>query len=106
MSTTTTASLLPPEETRGFVHRRWEEEIVPALSRYIAIPAKSPAFDREWAAHGHIDRAVALVEDWSRRRPIEGLAVETFRLPGRTPVILAETPGASSETILLYGHCD
>jgi acetylornithine deacetylase/succinyl-diaminopimelate desuccinylase-like protein len=105
MSTTTT-SPLPPEETRGFVHRRWEDEIVPALSRYITIPAKSPAFDPEWSAHGHIDRAVALVEDWSRRRAIEGLAVETFRLPGRTPVILAETPGAAPETILLYGHCD
>jgi acetylornithine deacetylase/succinyl-diaminopimelate desuccinylase-like protein len=101
-----TTRLPPPEETREFLHRRWDEEVLPALARSIAIPAKSPAFDPEWSAHGHIDNAIALVEDWSRRQPIEGLAVETFRLPGRTPVLLAETPGAAPETILLYGHCD
>jgi len=89
-----------------FFERRWEEDILPTLTRYIEIPAKSPAFDPEWAAHGHIDRAVALIEDWSRRRPIEGLTVETVRLPGRTPLILLEVPGTSAETVLLYGHCD
>jgi acetylornithine deacetylase/succinyl-diaminopimelate desuccinylase-like protein len=106
MSTTTPTSPLPPEETRSFVHRRWEDDVLPALGRYIEIPAKSPAFDPEWAAHGHLDRAIGLIEAWSRGRPIEGLAVETSRLPGRTPVLLAETPGAAPETILLYGHCD
>src|SRR5207249_2900774 len=89
-----------------FVERRWEEDILPALARYIEIPAKSPAFDPQWAEHGHIDRAVALIEDWARRRPIEGLTVETVRLPGRTPLILLEVPGTSVETVLLYGHCD
>src|SRR5437899_9920095 len=89
-----------------FVERRWEEDILPTLTRYIEIPAKSPAFDPEWAAHSHIARAVALIEDWSRRRPIEGLTVETVRLPGRTPLILLEVPGTSAETVLLYGHCD
>ncbi len=103
---TVTPTPLPPDETRDFVHRVWEAEILPALTRYIAIPAKSPAFDPEWSAHGHIDQAVGLIEAWSRGRPIEGLTVETFRLPGRTPVLLAETPGAAPETVLLYGHCD
>jgi acetylornithine deacetylase/succinyl-diaminopimelate desuccinylase-like protein len=105
MSTRTPAPL-PPEETRRFVHRRWEDDVLPALSRYVEIPAKSPAFDPEWSAHGHLDRAIRLIEEWSRGRPIEGLTVETFRLPGRTPVLLAETPGAAAATILLYGHCD
>jgi acetylornithine deacetylase/succinyl-diaminopimelate desuccinylase-like protein len=105
MSTATTRPL-PSEETLQFVQRRWEEDVLPALSQYIEIPAKSPAFDPEWSAHGHIDRAVALVEAWSRRRPIEGLNLETFRLPGRTPVILAEVPGTAPETVLLYGHVD
>ncbi len=89
-----------------FVERRWEEDVLPTLTRYIEIPAKSPAFDPQWAAHGHIDRAVALIEDWSRRRPIEGLTVETVRLPDRTPLILLEVPGTSADTVLLYGHCD
>src|SRR5262247_4175134 len=101
-----TTSPLPPRETLTFVQRRWEEDVLPALTRYIEIPAKSPSFDREWAAHGHLDRAAALIDEWSRRRPIEGLTVETVRLPGRTPVILMEVPGTAAETILLYGHCD
>jgi acetylornithine deacetylase/succinyl-diaminopimelate desuccinylase-like protein len=102
----TSPSPLPPEETLAFVQRRWQDDVLPALTRYIEIPAKSPSFDPEWAAHGHIDRAVALIEEWSRRRPIEGLAVETHRLPGRTPVMLLEVPGTAPETVLLYGHCD
>ena len=102
----TSPSPLPPRETLTFVHDKWQDDILPALTRYIEIPAKSPAFDPEWAAHGHIDRAVALIEDWGRRRPIEGLRVETFRLPGRTPVMLLDVPGTAPETVLLYGHCD
>jgi acetylornithine deacetylase/succinyl-diaminopimelate desuccinylase-like protein len=99
-------SPLPARETLAFVTRRWQDDVVPTLARYIEIPAKSPAFDPEWAAHGHIDRAVALIEAWSRSRPIEGLTVEAVRLPGRTPVLLMDVPGSSPETVLLYGHCD
>jgi len=95
-----------PSDILTFVERRWEEDVLPTLTRYIEIPAKSPAFDPQWATHGHIDRAVALVEDWCHRRPIKGLTVETVRLPGRTPVLLMEVPGASAETVLLYGHLD
>ncbi len=97
---------LPPEATLAFVESRWQDDVVPTLCRYIEIPAKSPAFDPDWAAHGHIDRAVELIEEWSRRQPIEGLRVSTHRLPGRTPVILLEVPGSAPETVLLYGHCD
>src|SRR5438034_4585478 len=63
-------------------------------------------FYREWAEHGHLDRAVALIETWARSRTIDGLRVEVARLDGRTPVLLMEAPGASGETVLLYGHCD
>src|SRR5216117_1595653 len=77
-----------------------------ALTEYVRIPAKSPMFDREWAEHGHLDRAVALIGAWARSRPIEGLRVEVVRLEGRTPVLLMEAPGSGGETVLLYGHCD
>src|SRR3989449_1660860 len=89
-----------------FVQRTWDAAIVPALTEYVRIPAKSPMFDREWAEHGHLDRAVGLIETWARSRPIEGLRVEVVRLDGRTPVVLLEAPGAGGETVLLYGHCD
>src|SRR5205823_11179039 len=62
-----------------FVQRTWDAAIVPALTEYVRIPAKSPMFDREWAEHGHLDRAVALIETWARSRTIDGLRVEVVR---------------------------
>ncbi|MGH7401900.1 MAG: M20/M25/M40 family metallo-hydrolase [Candidatus Rokuibacteriota bacterium] len=94
------------DRTRALVQRAWDGDIVPALTEYIRIPAKSPMYDAGWAEHGHIDRAVALITDWARKRRIEGLAIEVVRLEGRTPVILMEVPGRGGETVLLYGHCD
>ena len=94
------------DRTRTFVQRAWDGDIVPALTEYIRIPAKSPMYDAEWAEHGHIDRAVTLITDWARSRKIEGLTIDVVRLAGRTPVILMEVPGAGGETVLLYGHCD
>jgi len=97
---------LDTTRTRAFVQRTWDADIVPALTEYIRIPAKSPMYDEGWAEHGHIDRAVTLITDWARGRRLEGLAIEVVRLPGRTPVILMEVPGAGGDTVLLYGHCD
>jgi acetylornithine deacetylase/succinyl-diaminopimelate desuccinylase-like protein len=97
---------LDTQRTRAFVQGAWDGDIVPALTEYIRIPAKSPMYDPKWAEHGHIEQAVRLITDWARSRKIEGLAVEVVRLPGRTPVILMEVPGAGGETVLLYGHCD
>lgn len=91
---------------RQFIDTVWSESIVPILHDYIRIPAKSPMFDQEWEAHGHIDRATALIADWCRAREIADLTVEVVRLPGRTPLIFMEIPGASQETVLLYGHLD
>ncbi|MFN8017297.1 MAG: M20/M25/M40 family metallo-hydrolase [Acidimicrobiales bacterium] len=84
--------------------------LVPVLSDYIAIPALSPDFDADWAANGHLDRAVALIESWCRDRPIPDMVVSVHRLEGRTPVVLCEvpaTPGAEEVApVLLYGHLD
>jgi len=89
------------------------EGIVPVLHDYIAIPNVSPDFDAEWRDHGHMDRAVELIAEWCRARPIPGLIVEVHELPGRTPIILMEIPASgtdtdprSDDTVLLYGHLD
>jgi len=82
---------------------------VPALLDYIRIPNKSPMFDAEWRAHGHMDRAVELIETWCRRHAPPGLELEVLRLEGRTPLIFMELPGTDgdvSDTVLLYGHLD
>lgn len=86
----------------------WEDEIVPALVEYIKIPNKSPAFDPDWAAHGHMDAAVALYEGWARAHlpALPGATLDIIRLPGRTPVLLIDVPGAGADTVLLYGHLD
>src|SRR5438034_1404194 len=94
------------DRTRAFVQRAWDDDIVPTLTEYIRIPAKSPMFDAHLAEHGHLERAVGLITDWARRRKIEGLAIAVGRLPGRTPVMLMEAPGTGGDTVLLYGHCD
>jgi acetylornithine deacetylase/succinyl-diaminopimelate desuccinylase-like protein len=95
-----------PDRLRAFVEDAWEGRIVPALEEYVRIPAKSPAFDPDWATHGYLDQAVALAAGWARGRPVEGLRLEVVRLPGRTPVLLVEVPGRDDRTVLLYGHLD
>lgn len=94
---------------RDFVERKWNDEIVPALTDYIAVPAKSPAFDPDWERHGFIERVVTEAATWAQRQPVRGLKLEIVRLPGRTPVIFFESPATrsgSTETIVLYGHLD
>jgi acetylornithine deacetylase/succinyl-diaminopimelate desuccinylase-like protein len=88
------------------IDRHWRETIEPSLEAYIRVPNKSPMFDAEWEAHGHMDRAAKILLDWCRTRPIRGLRVELVRLPGRTPVIFAEVPGTAPGEVLLYGHFD
>lgn len=91
----------------------WQKEITGELERYIAIPALSPDFDDDWEASGHIEEAVQQVLAWIASRPIAGLKVEVQRLPGRTPLIVAEVEpfgdppsDAGQSTVLLYGHLD
>lgn len=97
---------LDAARTLAFVQHTWDADVLPALTEYVRIPAKSPMFDPDWHAHGHLDRAVALIEAWARARAIEGLSVDVVRLPGRTPLIVMEAAGRGGDTILLYGHCD
>jgi acetylornithine deacetylase/succinyl-diaminopimelate desuccinylase-like protein len=86
----------------------WDTSIVPTLCRYIEIPNKSPMFDADWDAQGHMRGAVKLLEDWSRQQPIAGMQLEIVALPGRTPVLFVEVPAtrADAPTVLLYGHYD
>ncbi|MEZ5248139.1 MAG: M20/M25/M40 family metallo-hydrolase [Ilumatobacteraceae bacterium] len=92
------------------IDRVWDDEIVPTLFDYIAIPNVSKAFDPQWDEHGHMRRAVELVRDWCAARTIAGLSVDVHELPGLTPVIVIEVPafggGSDADTVLLYGHLD
>jgi acetylornithine deacetylase/succinyl-diaminopimelate desuccinylase-like protein len=92
----------------------WNDAIVPCLTDYIRIPAKSPHFDKSWAKNGHIEAAVELAAGWCRKNAIDGMKLEVVRLEGRTPLLFIEVPasgvGAARKTpagtVLLYGHLD
>jgi acetylornithine deacetylase/succinyl-diaminopimelate desuccinylase-like protein len=88
------------------VEQVWEDSAVPALTEYMRVPNKSPAFDPEWEAHGYMRDAVKLLESWARDHLPQGAALEIVQLPGRTPLMFIEIPGDSKDTILLYGHLD
>ncbi|MCV2360647.1 M20 family metallopeptidase [Paucibacter sp. TC2R-5] len=92
-----------------FAAQVWDDEIVPALTQYIAIPAKSPMFDADWAANGHIERVLRDAAGWVESKKVAGLKLEVIRLEGRTPIIFFEVPATkldSADTIVLYGHLD
>jgi acetylornithine deacetylase/succinyl-diaminopimelate desuccinylase-like protein len=92
-----------------FVDTAWSERIVPQLTDYIAVPAKSPMFDAEWEAHGLIDKVVRDAAAWVEGRKVPGLTLEVVRVEGRTPVIffeVASTRPSSAQTVLMYGHLD
>jgi acetylornithine deacetylase/succinyl-diaminopimelate desuccinylase-like protein len=92
----------------SFMTRIWDDEIVPALTDYIKIPNKSPAFDPDWEKNGYMEQAVAMFAAWanSKLSAFPGASLDVVRLPGRTPLILIEIPGTAPGTVLMYGHLD
>jgi acetylornithine deacetylase/succinyl-diaminopimelate desuccinylase-like protein len=101
---------MPTEDLDPFVEQAWARDVLPTLTEYITIPNVSGAFAPDWEQLGHMERAVALLADWARARPIAGLAVSVHRIEGRSPVLLVEVPasggGPADDTVLLYGHLD
>jgi hypothetical protein len=90
------------ERLGRFIDQCWGDSIVPILVEYIRISNKSPAFDPDWVAHGYMDEAVALFERWACAyvADLPGATLDIVRLPGRTPVMLIEVPGAARMTAM------
>jgi acetylornithine deacetylase/succinyl-diaminopimelate desuccinylase-like protein len=112
---------LDPLALQSHVDGSWSQRIVPELQRYIEVPAKSPAFDADWSAHGLLDRVLHSAADWVQSQQVEGLTLEVIRLNdgrgrARTPVLFFEIPASagqdgtpaptSGQTVLMYGHLD
>jgi acetylornithine deacetylase/succinyl-diaminopimelate desuccinylase-like protein len=108
------APLINTAQTLGQVSQAWDDDLVTQLADYIAIPAKSPMFDADWAQHGLIDTVVQNAFEWVQAQKVAGLKLEIIRLPGRTPVLFFEVAAStgntnqavSDQTVLMYGHLD
>ncbi len=92
--------------TMHYVEEAWDQSVLPALHDYIEIPNKSPVFDYDWEANGHMDDALGLLTEWTNLHAPPGAEIEVLKLPGRTPLIFVDVPGASEDCVLLYGHFD
>ncbi len=114
MNTRAPQTVLDTAQALEEISRAWDGDIVRQLSDYIAIPAKSPMFDPQWAQHGYIDTVVRQAAAWVEAQKVEGLKLEVIRLEGRTPVLFFEVPAShgerdapvSTQTVLMYGHLD
>lgn len=103
------ADILNAAQALSQVTTQWDDDIVRQLTDYIAIPAKSPTFDPDWAQHGFIDTVMRNAASWVEAQKVEGLQLEIVRLEGRTPVLFFEIPATragSTQTVLMYGHLD
>ncbi|MHC8441711.1 MAG: M20/M25/M40 family metallo-hydrolase, partial [Candidatus Eutrophobiaceae bacterium] len=101
-----------------FCRAQWVDSILPELINYIRIPCKSPLFDANWRTHGYLDEATAQFAHWAERQKVQGLRLETLRLPERTPLLFIDIPAfpgnsaataedpASHPHVLFYGHLD
>ena len=103
------AAMLDAATAQRQIDAQWDGDIVRQLTDYIAIPAKSLAFDPNWAANGHIEAVVRNAASWVEAQKVPGLTLEVVRIAGRTPVIffeIASTRPGSQQTALMYGHLD
>jgi acetylornithine deacetylase/succinyl-diaminopimelate desuccinylase-like protein len=103
------AQALNAPQVLSEVSSAWDHQIVSELTDYIAIPAKSPMFDADWAANGYIDTVVRNTASWIEAQKVSGLTLEIVRLPGQTPVLffeVAATRSHAQQTVLMYGHLD
>ncbi len=105
------AAALDAAQALAHASDQWDRDIVRQLTEYIAIPAKSPGFDADWAAHGHIETVLRNAAAWVEAQKVPGLKLEIVRLPGRTPVLFFEIEGTrpaagAAQTVLMYGHLD
>ena len=110
-----TTAEINSEQLLHDVSRQWDTDITAQLIEYVKIPAKSPGFDRDWAAHGFLDQAIEQARAWVAAQHVNGLTLEVLRLADtngklRTPVLFFDIPATggvdAKRTVLLYGHLD
>src|SRR5438046_10447401 len=82
-----------PRSLLATISTQWDAEIVPQLTDYVRIPAKSPHFDPHWETNRYIERVIRLADASGRKQPARGLAGEMRRPPARTALLYFDVPG-------------
>ncbi len=97
-------------EVRQLIERRWDDELLPRLVDYVKVPAKSPAFDASWSAHGHLQAVIQQAHAWAAAQRIGAMQLEIVTIAGRTPCLFFDVPATgglgNARTVLFYGHLD
>ena len=97
-------------DLRNFVDQRWDRDLIPRLVEYVKVPAKSPAFDASWLAHGHLQSVIKEAHAWAATQKLAGLTLEIVAIEGKTPCIFFDVPATgglgNAQTVLFYGHLD
>ncbi len=97
-------------EVRQLIERRWDDELLPRLVDYVKVPAKSPAFDASWSAHGHLQAVIQQAHAWAAAQRISAMQLEIVTIAGRTPCLFFDVPATgglgNARTVLFYGHLD
>ena len=105
-------------DLKPLIDAQWDNDILGRLCDYVRVPAKSPAFDAGWEAHGHLRAVVDSAAAWACAQTsragesavLQGLHLEVLAIEGRTPCIFFELPATGGlgqeRTVLFYGHLD
>ena len=78
------AGVLDAAAALSQVSEQWDSDIVRQLTEYIAIPAKSPGFDKDWAQHGYLDTVLRNAAAWVEAQKVEGLTPAERERPARS----------------------
>jgi len=93
-------------QLQSTINTFWDDHILPALTEYIKIPNKSPSFDPDWKANGHMDRVLDLAKRWAKNHLPTGADLIIKETEGKTPLLLIDVPGDKNGNTLMYGHLD
>ncbi len=91
---------------QDWVEAQWENHALESLSKFIEIPALSPAFDADWKSNGYLDDTIDHFVGWLGTLPVEGMTCSIHRLAERTPVLIVQIEGTTDGEVLFYSHLD
>lgn len=90
----------------SYIQNAWKGTTLCALKDFIALPAKSPAFDEAWEKNGFLLQAIQDAAAFGQALFPEGTFLVAQK-ENKTPCLFVDIPGSQNESaVLFYGHLD